>query len=137
MKKSFLFLFLIFTPLSVLSQDTSAKETFQDVCRAWFWTSEHGTEQLEIDLTEVDGAIKGTHCSVAYNGRYVDCSDQDTSIELKGVGLDIYEGTIRSGYSGTTGKIRLTYNKSNSTVHFELLEEPSGIFYLPKDVVME
>lgn len=133
MKKKFLFIAFILYSIPVLSQQQASPE----ICKSWSWTSEDRTEQFEIDLTEVDGAIKGTHCSIAYNGRYIDCSNEELSIYLRPTGTNTFEGTITSGYSLTSGKIRLTYNKSNSTIHFEIIEEPSGIFYLPKDVVME
>lgn len=137
MKKKLLLIAILLFPVAVFSQDISLVGSNEVICRSWSWTSEDGTEQFEIDLTKVDGAIKGNHCSVAYNGRYIDCSDEDISIDLRLVGENIFEGTIRSGYSRTNGKIRLTFDKSSNTLHFELLEEPSGIFYLPKDVVME
>ncbi|GAB2763776.1 hypothetical protein [Salinimicrobium soli] len=115
----------------------SRQQASPEICNSRSWTSEDGTEQFEIDLTEVDGAIKGTHCSIAYNGRYVDCSDEELSIDLRPTGTNTFEGTIKSGYSLTTGKIRLTFDKANNRLHFELLEEPSGVFYFPKDAVME
>lgn len=140
MKKIILSILILSSSISGFSQENSIEKTpttSQDICKPWFWTSEDGTEDFEIDLTEVDGAIKGTHCSVVFNGKYLDCSYEDHSIDLRSVGLNIYEGTIQSGYSETTGKIKITYNKLNNTVHFQLLEEPSGVFYLPKDVVMK
>lgn len=140
MKRYILFILILSSSLSCFSQEKTEKEVYSataDICRAWFWNSHDGAEDFELEIAEIDGDLKGTHCSVAYKGKYIDCSYEDTSIELHRVEANIFEGTILSGYSDTMGKIRITYDKLNNAVHFELLEEPSGVFYLPKDVVMK
>lgn len=139
MRKTLLLLFILSSSLSGFSQESTAEENApakKDIFRSWQWISKDNTAQFEMKLAEVDGALKGSHCSVVYNGKYLDCSYQDTSIDLKPVGLTAFEGRIRSGYSNTFGKIRITYDNLKNTIHFQLLEEPTGIFYLPKDVVM-
>ena len=139
MEKTYLLILIFFSSLSRFSQESFSEEVTRaagDICKAWFWNSNDDAESFEMEIAEMDGSLKGSHCSVAYNGRYIDCSDGETSIELHSAGANIFEGTIKSAYSGTTGNIRLTYNKETDTVRFELLEEPPGVFYLPKDVVM-
>lgn len=89
--------------------------------------------QFEI---EVDDSLKGTHCSVFYNGKFIDCSNKAPSISLVKTGTNTFEGTIRSEYSATTGKIKMVLTSSKKTLHFRITEEPSGVFYIPEDIIL-
>lgn len=83
--------------------------------------------------------IEGYHCSTFYGGKKTDCVEdtEECSINLIKTGQNIYQGTIKSGFSSNVGTIKLTYDPIHDRIHFELLTEPEGEFYIPEDVYLE
>lgn len=111
----------------------------QDITGSWSWNSEDRQTQFSLDLKKENKEITGTHCAVFYGGDRIDCSENsenEVSVKLVQRSEHLYEGSIKSDYSQTTGKIRLEYNPEEKNLKFQLLKEPSGIFYLPKEVVL-
>lgn len=89
---------------------------------------------MEINLESEGEDYIGYHCSVIQNGDRIYCVDEDkfASLYVKKTAENLFEGTIRNGYSASEGKIKLEYNSEEQILLFENLEAPGHIYYLPK-----
>lgn len=141
MKRYFLFILVICCSVNIHSQEAVSVDPIEErdlssnILGSWRWVSENGNNNFEVDISESEGLFKGSHCSVFQNGRRIDCSD-GFSIQLRESTKNSFEGTIKSGYSNTTGKVKMVYSEEQNTLHFYLLEDPPGIFFIPKDVIL-
>lgn len=111
----------------------------QDITGSWSWNSDDGEANYNLELKKENNKVTGTHCGIFHNGNRIDCTEgteSELSVKVIKITEDVFEGSIKSGYSQTTGKIRLEYNPEEKSLRFQLIEEPSGIFYLPKEVVL-
>ena len=109
----------------------------QQAKEAWHWNAPNEKHSFELYLNQNDtNTITGHHCAVFYDGRKIDCVESG-SVNLTLVSPNVYEGTIKSGYSLQQGNIRVVFNPEENTLAFELLQEPEGEFYIPDDIIME
>lgn len=108
----------------------------EGIAGTWNWVSQNGTNNFELTVYDRSGVLCGQHCSVFYNGANVDCSDGIMSITLQKISTNLFEGTIKSGFSNTLGRIKLKYDPLSEKVLFFLTKKPSGINYLPKEIVL-
>ena len=129
MKKLFLLL-LFFMPLCGSAQDISGN---------WFWQAEDGQAQMEISLKAEGEEYIGYHCAVFQNGNRIDCVEEDkpASIGIKKSAKNTFEGIIRSRYAASEGKIKLRFHPETSSLFFEILQVPDGIYYLPKKAILK
>lgn len=119
--------------ISTLAQHT------QDLEGVWRWTSPNGEDNFELLLEyENNNALRGKHCSVFENGDKTDCQreEEEFSVNLVKIARNIYDGTIQSGLSATSGRIRLQYNPKELSLVFILRALPPGEFYLPAEAVL-
>lgn len=132
MKQTLLFLFLL------LVTSVSAQHS-QDFAGSWFWESQDGENTMELELEyENQNSIKGNHCVIFYQGEKTDCKREngDFTINLVKIAEGIYDGTIESAVSFTSGKIRLQYVEREKGIVFYLKEVPPGEFYMPKEAFL-
>ena len=133
MKQTLPYLFLLFF-VSGFSQQS------QDLEGKWFWETPDGQNTMELQLSyENQNRINGNHCVVFYRGKKTDCKNKDAgtfSINLVKIAKGIYDGTIESAVSLSSGKIRLQYIESEKTIRFYLKEVPPGEFYIPKEAFL-
>jgi hypothetical protein len=133
MKQTLLFLFLL------IFISTSAQQS-QNFAGNWFWESPDGQNTMELQLEyENQNRIVGNHCVVFYQGKKTDCKRNDTgalSINLVKIAEGVYDGTIESAVSFTSGKIRLQYIDREKAIRFYLKEVPPGEFYIPKEAFL-
>lgn len=130
--KKVLILIICFSAIDLYSQNTISNEV-------WYWNSTNGENSFDLYLDESGSTnLIGYHCSSFYQGKKIDCMEesQNCSINLTSVGPNIYEGTIKSGYSLTQGTIRITFYPNEDKLFFELLTKPNGEFYIPNDVYL-
>lgn len=111
----------------------------QDISGNWSWEYQ-GQNQTEISLESIgNDTYQGTYCSVFYNGKKIDCSDDDTklSISLSKVSDNVFEGDFESPSFNGHGTIRITYSIWNSeSIKLEILTR-NGEFYLPNNKFFE
>lgn len=133
MKQTLLFLFLLIF-ISGFAQRS------QDFAGSWFWKSPDGQNTMELQLEyENPKNIKGNHCVVFYQGGKTDCKKKNAgifTINLVKIADGIYDGTIESAVSFTSGKIRLQYIEREKAIRFYLKKVPSGEFYIPKEAFL-
>ena len=129
MKYAFISLLLMFNSFCGSSQNISG---------SWSWQAENGNSMMEINLDAEGEDYIGYHCSVFQNGDRIDCVDEDksASVYVKRTAENVFEGTIRSGYSASEGKIKLEYNPEEQILLFKILKAPEGIFYLPENATL-
>lgn len=113
--------------------------SFSQISDTWYWNYGDNKHSFKLDIELTDTNLKGFHCSTFHDGKKIDCientSDSDDhSIDLTEVSSNVYEGTIKSGYSNTIGTVRLTYLAATDEVVFEIIEDPIGEFYLPNNI---
>ena len=94
---------------------------------------------MEIFLEAEEEENIGYHCSVFQKGDKIDCIDEDEppSIFIKRTTENDYEGSIKSAYSTSEGKIKLHYDPEAKTLLFEIVEAPLDIYYLPKKAIFK
>ena len=106
----------------------------------WYWNSTNEKNSFELYLSHTDpSTLEGYHCSTFYDGNKIDCVEdtEECSLNLTKIGQNIYQGTIKSGFSSTIGTVKLTYDPIHDRIHFELLTEPEGEYYIPEDVYLK
>lgn len=122
----------------VFSPGTFAQQS-QDLEGTWRWTSPNGEDNFELLLEYDDNNnLRGKHCSVFENGGKTDCrrEEEEFSVNLVKIARNIFDGTIQSGLSATSGRIRLQYNPKDVSLIFVLKALPPGEFYLPEEIIM-
>ena len=108
----------------------------------WSYNEKHSST---ITLEQVNSnEYRGSYCSVYYQGRRIDCSDNDEeyNLSLAKVSNNIFEGTFKNNFSNkpntpNSGTIRITYIPSTQKIKIEILTEPEGEFYLPNNVLFK
>lgn len=133
MKQTLLLLFLLIF-VSGFAQES------HDFAGNWFWESPNGQNTMELQLEyENQNRIVGNHCVVFYQGEKTDCKRKDAgsfTINLVKIAKGVYDGTIESAVSFTSGKIRLQYIDREKAIRFYLKEVPPGEFYMPKEAFL-
>jgi hypothetical protein len=104
----------------------------------WYWKSTTTESDTEFYLIQTGNEVTGKHCSSFMSGSKLDCADSngEDSITLYLVSENVYEGTIKSGFSEAIINVRLTLNPNDDTVYFKQLSQPSEEYYLPNHVHM-
>ncbi len=104
----------------------------------WYWKSTTSDSDTEFHLIQNGNAVTGKHCSSFMSGSKLDCADSngEDSITLNLVSENVYEGTIKSGFSEAIINVRLTLNPNENTIYFKQLSQPSEEYYLPNHVFM-
>ena len=104
----------------------------------WYWKSTTTDSNTEFYLIQTGSVVTGKHCSSFMSGSKLDCVDSngEDSITLNLVSENVYEGTIKSGFSEAIINVRLTLNPNDDTVFIKQLSQPSEEYYLPNHVFM-
>jgi hypothetical protein len=110
----------------------------KEITGTWYWKSTTSDSDTEFHLIQTGNAVTGKHCSSFMSGSKLDCADSngEDSITLNLVSENVYEGTIKSGFSEAIINVRLTLNPNDNTVYFKQLSQPSEEYYLPNHVFM-
>ncbi|WP_037318718.1 hypothetical protein [Salegentibacter sp. Hel_I_6] len=128
-----LFLFLLLTTFAIAQHS-------QDFAGSWFWESPDGQNTMELQLEyENQKTIKGNHCVTFNQGKKTDCKRKNAgtfTINLVKIAEGVYDGTIESAVSFTSGKIRLQYIDREKAIQFRLKKVPPGEFYMPKEAFL-
>ncbi|WP_324720397.1 hypothetical protein [Salinimicrobium sp. HB62] len=111
----------------------------QDISGSWSWQTENGSTLMEIGLEAEEEDYIGYHCAIFQTGDRIDCIDKDepASIHVKRTSENVFEGSIRSAYSASDGKIKLQYDPEALTLLFEIVEAPLDLYYLPKKAIFK
>jgi hypothetical protein len=126
MKKYIIILIMAFATFKGYSQDISGS-----------WTWEESDKSFVIELEQLSAnSLSGFHSGVFQNGNRIDASYDEKSVFLTKVSTNIFEGTIKSSYSLSTHKVRVTFNPSEKSIEWCLYEVGSGQFYIPRKVKM-
>lgn len=129
--KKLLLLFLFLIPLQFQAQDISGN---------WNWVTGVGENSFTLTLKKVsENNYRGIHCASYYGGNRIDCeSDENNySVALIRKSDNIFQGTIKSGYSQTTGNFQLQYLPLNNTMIFKITQMPQGISFIPQEAILE
>ncbi|MFN4026195.1 MAG: hypothetical protein ACK4IZ_01970 [Flavobacterium sp.] len=120
---------------SINNQIASSQTTMSGT---WYWKSASNDSETEFYLIQNGNEVTGKHCSSFIGGTKLDCieNNAEDSIVLSLVSENVYEGTIRSGFSEAVINIRLTLNPNNNTLFLKQLSQPSEEYYLPNNVFM-
>ncbi len=121
---------LLFFLFSIFSTSIYA----QDISGSWSWNSEEGRNMFTLDLIKTsENNFKGNHCSVYLHGDRIDCNDskEDFSIVLIKKAENVFQGSIRSGFSYAAGNVQLQYLPQENTMLFSLKTAPEGEYYMP------
>lgn len=111
----------------------------QEIDGSWSWSSEDG-DMFTLDLREItDNSYRGNHCSVYLQGDRLDCYDaaDEFTVVLIRKAENIFEGSIRSTYSLTTGNFQLQYLPLDDILLFTLTAPPEGEYYIPLEAELQ
>lgn len=106
----------------------------QDISGSWSWNSKEGSNMFTIDLIQAtENDFRGNHCSVFLGGERIDCNDtkDEFTVVLVKKAENIFQGSIRSGYSYAVGNVQLQYLPEENTMLFTLKTAPKGEYYMP------
>ena len=110
----------------------------QNISGNWNWEFE-GKHLAEIILEGgSNDTYSGRYCSSFYDGKKVDCSDNETEIciSVSKVSDNVYEGTFESPSINGNGDIKLTFIPNSGKLKIELFST-NGEYYLPDNVLFE
>lgn len=133
MRTILLMLFFFTTTLITFGQNI----TRQDITGNWNWQYDNGKHITEIKLSfspTNNNLLQGNYCSVFYNGKKIDCVENESSfcLTLTQVATNIFEGNFQSFSHNGYGTIRLTYIPTGEKLNLQILNS-QGIFYLPQE----
>lgn len=111
------------------------KVSCQDISGSWTWDEPDKSFVIELEQLSTN-SYSGFHTAISQNGNRIDSSQDEKSIFLTKVSTNIFEGTIKSGYSLSTHKVRITFNLVETSIEWCLFEVSSGDFYIPRKVRM-
>jgi hypothetical protein len=110
----------------------------QDISGTYTWSYDNGRNNFEIYLSPNNAVIgstptsfKGEHCGVFDDGKRMDCSYEEFSINLNKVSQNVFTGTILSAYARTIHDIKVTYLPATDQIHWEVTLQRSGQIYFP------
>lgn len=111
----------------------------QDISGSWSWQTENDKSLMEITLKAEGPDYTGHHCTVFQKGNRIDCVDETEppSIRIIRTAENLFEGTIRSSYSASEGRVKMIFNPNSKILLFEILEGPTDIYYLPKKAILK
>ncbi len=103
----------------LLSTTTCIKP--EEITGTWYWKSTTSDSDTEFHLIQTGNEVTGKHCSSFMSGSKLDCADSngEDSITLNLVSENVYEGTIKSGFSGAIINVRLTLNPNENSLYFK------------------
>ncbi len=100
------------------------------------WEDE-SDKSFVIELEQINAtSLSGFHTSVFQNGNRTDAFYDEKSVFLTKVSTNIFEGTIKSSYSLSTHKVRITFNPNEKSIEWRIYEVGSGQFYIPRKAKM-
>tara|TARA_R110002020_G_scaffold147614_1_gene323092 strand:+ start:592 stop:990 length:399 start_codon:yes stop_codon:yes gene_type:complete len=116
------------------------KSQSQSLAGHWRWINKPEDRSFEIELAKPKTGdsvydFVGEHCGVYYNGGRLDCSEE-ISISLKKEKGGVFIGTIRSAYSDSTSRIKLTILSEEKQIRWEVTDA-KGQFYFPYEAILE
>ena len=128
--KKFLIIILIFISNEIIAQNPEG---------TWYWKSENGNHEVELFIKIFNNEeIKGSYCSVFYQGDKIDCNndiESDFNFQLNCISRNTYQGTFTSNFSFTSGIVKLVYDPLNQKMSLTIINKPEGEYYLPTDAV--
>lgn len=129
---------LLFIPVLVFLFLTPTQA--QDISGSWSWNSTEGNNMFTVELIQAsENNYRGNHCSVYLHGERIDCNDtkDDFTIILIRKAENVFQGSIRSGYSYAVGNVQLQYLPNEDTMLFSLKSAPKGEYYMPLEARMQ
>jgi hypothetical protein len=116
----------------------------QNISGTYRWELDEGRRYFEITLMPTNiilgspiTSYKGEHCGVFENGKRMDCSFEEYSINLNKLSENIFIGTILSAYSRTVHDIKVTYLPATNQIKWEVTNHRGGTTYFPWNVIMD
>ena len=107
----------------------------QDISGSWTW--DESDKSFVIELEQINAtSLSGFHTSVFQNGNRIDTFYDEKSVFLTIVSTNIFEGTIKSSYTLSTHKVRITFNPNEKSIEWCIYEVGSEQFYIPRKVKM-
>jgi len=101
------------------------------------WHMETSNSSFDLNLTQSNTTLSGSHCSVQMNGDKVDCVLDDTDVSLSG-NIDnssVVVVTFTSQISQKTGTAKIT--KINDTsIEWEIITKPKGEYQIPNHTTL-
>ena len=111
----------------------------QDISGNWNWNYEekHSSEITLIKTKINSNDYKGNYCSSYFEGKKIDCNENNTDycLFLTKVDDNIFTGTFQSNFSKSIGEIKLEYLPTLNKFKIMILKEPDGEYYLPNNGV--
>lgn len=97
------------------------------------WHSEMPTWSFDLNLTQLNNKLTGSHCAVLNKGDKIDCVFEDTDISLSGfVGnSSSVIVTFKSQVSNKTGSASIS-KINDTTIAWKIIRQPDGVFYIPE-----
>jgi len=116
----------------VLSINATAQQSFKGT---WYW--ENSESSVSFIFSQIGNKISGVHCCVLDNGNHIDCEEDTTKPTIQGTvdGASI-NLSFTSTFSLTKGKA-VVKRIDNNTIEWTITKAPSGIFYIPKHVILK
>ncbi len=107
-----------------------------NICGQWSWEKNDDKHDFSLNIYMKDGILNGSHCYVLNGGEKMDCPDNkdQSSFSMSNFRYDTITVSIRSFYSGKTGKIKLEIK--NGKLYWKLVKPPKGEYYFPKEAIL-
>jgi len=109
------------------------KQSVSDFNGKWLGASED--LPFGVTLIQTGNQLKGWHCEGLPDGSRADCMPEEHEASITGtVENEVATVTITSGYSGESGKARMTCK--GDTLYWELLGSLGTEFYIPYEEIL-
>lgn len=110
----------------------------ENLTGTWYWQSSDAKNNIELYLEQNGNSAQGKHCSSFLEGKKLDCTNDgdENSVILHMVANNVFEGTLKSGFSDAIINIRVTLNPADETIQFQQLSHPAEEYYLPENATL-
>ena len=101
------------------------------------WHAETTNSTFDLNLSQTNDKLSGSHCSVQMNGSKIDCVLEDTDISLSGIvgNSSSVDVTFTSQISQKSGTARIT-KLNDTTIDWQIITKPQGEFQIPNHITL-
>lgn len=101
------------------------------------WHVETETSSFDLNLSQVNNILSGSHCSVQKGGNKIDCVLDDTDVSLTGTVGDsdsaVVTFTSQLSLKNGTASIKKI---SDTEIQWKIISDPQGSFFIPDQATL-
>lgn len=102
------------------------------------WHAETVTSSFDLNLSQIENKLNGSHCSVQMSGNKVDCVLDDTDLSLSGIieNPSTVLVTFTSQICQKKGTAKIS-KINDTTIDWQIITKPNGEYQIPDHITLK